>query len=81
LNSSEVWYWVTNASAQCSNDSSKKSNTDFRALKTAYEHRADGCLFCEVQTHDKQRIVAENSLRLGCVWSLAAITNLLKVPT
>ncbi len=37
-------------------------NTDFRPLKTAYDHRADSCLFCEVQTHDKQRIVAENSL-------------------
>jgi ATP adenylyltransferase len=37
-------------------------NTDFRELKNLYNHRVTGCLFCDVQLSDKQRMVSENSL-------------------
>ena len=30
--------------------------------KSRYNHREDGCLFCDVQTIDRGRVVAENSL-------------------
>ena len=31
-------------------------------MKTKYEHRKANCLFCDVQTTDRKRIVAENTL-------------------
>lgn len=37
-------------------------NTDFREFKHLYAHREAGCLFCDLQASDAQRIVAENSL-------------------
>jgi len=36
-----------------------RDDTDFRGLKASYEHREDGCLFCEM---DKKRVIAENEL-------------------
>jgi diadenosine tetraphosphate (Ap4A) HIT family hydrolase len=56
---------LSNYQALCFSCNAAKRNTDstdFRGLKTAYEHRTDGCLFCDVQSNDRQRIVAENSL-------------------
>jgi diadenosine tetraphosphate (Ap4A) HIT family hydrolase len=56
---------LSNYQALCFSCNAAKRNTDstdFRALKTAYEHRAENCLFCDIQNIDRQRIVAENSL-------------------
>lgn len=46
----------------CNAQKNNKDDTDFRGLNTQYEHREEGCLFCDVQSKDRQRIVAENSL-------------------
>ena len=56
---------LSNYQALCFSCNAAKRNTDstdFRALKTTYEHRAEDCLFCDIQTIDRKRIVAENSL-------------------
>lgn len=56
---------LSNYQALCYSCNSAKRNTDdtdFRDLKTKYEHRKSNCLFCDVQTTDRKRIVAENTL-------------------
>ena len=56
---------LSNYQALCYSCNSAKRNTDdtdFRALKEMYEHRAEGCVFCDVMAKDTSRIVGENSL-------------------
>jgi len=56
---------ITNYQALCYTCNAQKNNrddTDFRGLNAQYEHRQAGCLFCDIQTTEKQRIIAENSL-------------------
>lgn len=56
---------LSNYQALCYSCNAAKRNTDstdFRGLKTNYEHRSESCLFCDVQTKDRNRIVTENSL-------------------
>jgi len=56
---------LSNYQALCYSCNAAKRNTDdtdFRVFKTLYETRQDNCLFCDVQTKDQDRIVAENSL-------------------
>ena len=56
---------LSNYQALCYSCNSAKRNTDdtdFRAFKEMYEHRAEGCVFCDVTRADASRIVGENSL-------------------
>ena len=56
---------LSNYQALCYSCNAAKRNTDdtdFRLFKTMYEHRDAKCLFCDIQSNDTKRIVAENSL-------------------
>jgi ATP adenylyltransferase len=56
---------LSNYQALCYSCNAAKRNTDdtdFRLFKTMYEHREEGCLFCDIQTKDRQRVIAENNL-------------------
>ena len=56
---------LSNYQALCYSCNAAKRNTDdtdFRLFKTMYEHREEGCLFCNIQTEIRERIVAENNL-------------------
>ena len=46
----------------CNAQKNNKDDSDFRNLDDFYEHRKDGCLFCDIQSVNKERIVDENSL-------------------
>jgi diadenosine tetraphosphate (Ap4A) HIT family hydrolase/5-methylcytosine-specific restriction endonuclease McrA len=56
---------LTNYQALCYSCNANKRNTDdtdFRKFKNLYEHKEENCLFCNIQTNERSRIVAENSL-------------------
>jgi diadenosine tetraphosphate (Ap4A) HIT family hydrolase len=56
---------LENYQALCYSCNAAKRNTDkqdFRDFKTLYDHRKNGCLFCDLQLSDRRRIVTENSL-------------------
>ena len=56
---------LSNYQALCYSCNAAKRNTDdtdFRVFKSMYEERVEKCLFCDVQTIDRKRIIAENSL-------------------
>ena len=56
---------LSNYQALCYSCNANKRNTDdtdFRQFKTLYEHKEENCLFCNIQTNERSRIVAENSL-------------------
>ena len=56
---------LSNYQALCYSCNAAKRNTDdtdFRLFKTMYEHREVECLFCNIQTKDRQRVIAENNL-------------------
>ena len=56
---------LSNYQALCYSCNSAKRNTDdtdFRIFKSMYDHREEGCLFCDIQSNDTKRIIAENSL-------------------
>lgn len=56
---------LSNYQALCYSCNAAKRNTDdtdFRKFKTMYEHREKNCLFCDIQSIDKKRIIAENNL-------------------
>ena len=56
---------LSNFQALCYSCNAAKRNTDdtdFRVFKSLYETRVEKCLFCEVQSIDRQRIIAENNL-------------------
>lgn len=56
---------LSNYQALCYSCNAAKRNTDdtdFRLFKTMYEHREEGCLFCDIQTKDIKRVIAENNL-------------------
>ncbi len=46
----------------CNTNKGNRDSTDFRGQDITYEHRQENCLFCDVQTKDRERIVAENTL-------------------
>ena len=46
----------------CNTNKGNRDKTDFRYLEDFYKERKTGCLFCDIQTIDKNRIVAENLL-------------------
>ena len=56
---------IHNFQALCYSCNAAKRNTDstdFRDNQNIYDHRIEGCLFCELQSSDQKRIVAENEL-------------------
>jgi diadenosine tetraphosphate (Ap4A) HIT family hydrolase len=56
---------IVNFQALCYSCNAAKRNTDstdFRDNRTLYDHRVKNCLFCEIQTIERQRIIAENEL-------------------
>jgi len=46
----------------CNTNKGNRDKTDFRNLENFYAERTKDCLFCDVQTIDRKRIIAENSL-------------------
>ncbi len=46
----------------CNASKRNTSNTDFHALRRLYDERQNGCLFCDVQVSDTQRMVSESAL-------------------
>ena len=56
---------LSNYQALCYSCNAAKRNTDdtdFRLFKTMYEHREENCLFCDIQSSDRKRIISENNL-------------------
>ncbi len=56
---------LSNYQALCYSCNAAKRNTDdtdFRLFKTMFEHREENCLFCDIQTKDRKRVIAENNL-------------------
>jgi len=56
---------LSNYQALCYSCNAAKRNTDdtdFRDNKSIYDHRDCNCLFCEIQTKDTKRVIAENAL-------------------
>ena len=56
---------LSNYQALCYSCNAAKRNTDdtdFRLFKTLYEQREEKCLFCDIQSNDRKRIIAENNL-------------------
>lgn len=56
---------LSNYQALCYSCNAAKRNTDdtdFRLFKTLYEYREANCLFCDIQSIDRKRIIAENNL-------------------
>lgn len=56
---------LSNYQALCYSCNAAKRNTDdtdFRIFKTLYDQREESCLFCDIQTIDRKRIIAENNL-------------------
>lgn len=46
----------------CNAQKNNKDDTDFRNINAQYEHREKDCLFCQIQTDDRKRVVDENTL-------------------
>ncbi len=46
----------------CNAQKNNRDDTDFRGLNTTYEHRQEDCLFCDIQSKDRNRIITENTL-------------------
>jgi diadenosine tetraphosphate (Ap4A) HIT family hydrolase len=56
---------ISNYQALCYTCNASKRNTDdtdFRGLKTQYEHRQADCIFCQFQLPEQRRVVEENAL-------------------
>jgi 5-methylcytosine-specific restriction endonuclease McrA len=51
----------------CNTNKGNRDKTDFRNLENFYAERTEDCLFCDVQTIDRKRIIAENSLAYAFV--------------
>jgi diadenosine tetraphosphate (Ap4A) HIT family hydrolase len=47
---------------ECNTNKGNRDDTDFRKLKTMFDHREHNCLFCDIQTKDRKRVIAENNL-------------------
>ena len=56
---------LSNYQALCYSCNAAKRNTDdtdFRLFKTLFEQREENCLFCDIQSNDRKRIITENNL-------------------
>ena len=47
---------------ECNTNKGNRDKTSFQELEHEYNHRQVGCLFCDVQIKDRQRIITENTL-------------------
>ena len=47
---------------ECNTNKGNRDDTDFRNLSVMFEQRKDNCLFCDIQTKDRKRVIAENNL-------------------
>jgi ATP adenylyltransferase len=47
---------------ECNANKGNRDDTDFRNLRNMFEHREHNCLFCDIQTTDRKRVIAENNL-------------------
>jgi diadenosine tetraphosphate (Ap4A) HIT family hydrolase/5-methylcytosine-specific restriction endonuclease McrA len=47
---------------ECNTNKGNRDKTSFHELEQEYAQRKDGCLFCDAQSIDRKRIIAENSL-------------------
>ena len=47
---------------ECNTNKGNRDDTDFRNLSAMFDHREEDCLFCKIQTKDRQRVIAENNL-------------------
>ena len=47
---------------ECNTNKGNRDKTNFQNLESQYSHRLENCLFCDVQTKDRKRIIAENTL-------------------
>ncbi len=47
---------------ECNTNKGNRDDTDFRNLKNMFERREDNCLFCDIQTKDRKRVIAQNNL-------------------
>jgi ATP adenylyltransferase len=47
---------------ECNTNKGNRDKTNFQELEQQYTNRQENCLFCDVQTKEKQRIVSENTL-------------------
>lgn len=46
----------------CNAQKNNKDDSDFRNNENFYDYRKEGCLFCKLQTLDRERIIDENEL-------------------
>ena len=46
----------------CNAQKNNKDDTDFRDINAQYEYREKDCLFCQIQTVNRKRVVDENTL-------------------
>jgi ATP adenylyltransferase len=46
----------------CNTNKGNRDKTDFRNLENLYAERTKDCLFCDIQSIDQKRIIAENNL-------------------
>ncbi len=46
----------------CNANKGNRDDTDFRGINTIYEQRQENCLFCDLQSIDRLRIISENTL-------------------
>jgi diadenosine tetraphosphate (Ap4A) HIT family hydrolase len=56
---------ISNYQALCYTCNASKRNTDdtdFRGLKTQYQHRESECIFCQFQLPHHERVIEENAL-------------------
>ena len=47
---------------ECNTNKGNRDKTNLKEVENQYLHRQENCLFCDIQTKDKKRIIAENSL-------------------
>jgi len=47
---------------ECNTNKGNRDKTSFQELEHQYAHRQNDCLFCDIQSKDRKRIVTENSL-------------------
>lgn len=47
---------------ECNTNKGNRDKTNLKEIESQYSHRQENCLFCDIQTKDRQRIIAENSL-------------------
>ncbi len=47
---------------ECNTNKGNRDKTNLKDIESQYSHRQENCLFCDIQSIDRQRIIHENSL-------------------